>query len=78
VTAKEQALAERDKLIAGLVSQGIPADLAPRAADSWISLLSSAPALAEVFLSRDTFGWWLQYTFFRGFVAGSVLAVHHN
>lgn len=65
----------RESIIKNLIRDGMPADLAPRATDAWINLLSAAPHFADM---KPYSAIWLQYMFMQGFVAGSVATVHHN
>jgi len=66
----------------GLIKNGMPPELAGRAVSSWMYLIENSPALFVMLESSDersgSPGWWAQYCFMQGFVAGNMAAVHHN
>lgn len=68
----------RESLIQNLVKNGMPPDLAPRAADCWTHLLASSGALESLITVNGLVGIWAQYAFMQGFVAGAVSSAHHN
>lgn len=61
-----------------LIKNGMPRDLVNRAVDSWFALVGSSPKLLDLLEQNEVVGFWAQYAFMQGFVAGNQTANHHN
>ena len=70
----KEDLQTRERIIANMAKNQMRPELAAKACDAWLYLLSRAPQLLELMEERVDIGSLAHYCFVQGFVAGTVSA----